>query len=195
LEYHEEVHEAVVIVQAQNQRINDASRALHARLRGILDEVAERRADEEFKNYQYPEPSEVDFPESPELEESPYSPVAEPDYNDRPLGLQAPPELEDVPSGPGPAVVGSHPALAQEQFPAAMTCSYCRVKGHQFSHACVREVVERLREQNTQVFAPRVRDDSVFLRAARHEQVEYFQDSDVRDGPVAPLPAPKRKRK
>ena len=74
-------------------------------------------------------------------------------------------------------------------------CSYCRVRGHQFSHdPCVREVVERLREQNAQVFAPRVRDDSVFLQA-RHEQVEYFQDSDVRDGPVAPLPAPKRKRK
>ena len=97
--------------------------------------------------------------------------------------------------GPEPAVVGSHPAPAQEELPAAMICSYCRVRGHQFSHdPCVREVVERLREQNTQVFAPRVRDDSVFLQA-RHEQVEYFQDSDVRDGPVAPLPAPKRKRK
>ena len=57
LEYQEEVLETVVAAQAQNKRVRDASRALHARLQGILDEVAERRADEDFKDYQYPEPS------------------------------------------------------------------------------------------------------------------------------------------
>ena len=99
LEYHEEVKDTLFVVQAQSQRVRDASRALHARLQGILEEVAERRADMEFKDYQYPEPSEVDSPESPELEDSPYSPVAEPEYNERPLGLQALPRPEDVPPG------------------------------------------------------------------------------------------------
>jgi hypothetical protein len=129
LEYQEEILETVVIVQAQSQRARDVSRTLHARLQGILEEVAERRADEEFKDYQYPEPSEVDSPESPELEDSPYSPVANPEYNERPLGLQALPRLVDVPPGvhdeflldnappdPEPAVVGSHPEPAQEEL-------------------------------------------------------------------------------
>ena len=111
LEYHEEVKDTLFVVQAQSQRVRDASRALHARLQGILDEVAERRADDEFKDYQYPGPPEVDSPESPELEDSPHSPVYSPIPQSCPYPtpkLQALPRPEDVPPGvhedvpPGP---------------------------------------------------------------------------------------------
>ena len=113
LQYHEEIKDTFFVVQAQSQRVRDASRALHARLQGILEEVAERQADEEFKDYQYPEPSEVGSPESPELEDLPsYSPIPQSWRTSSPLGLRALPRSEDVPPGvhedvpPGPEVVG-----------------------------------------------------------------------------------------
>ena len=55
--------------------------------------TAQSQAHEEFDDYQYPEFSDV---ESPEREDSP---EPEPHYNERPLGLQALPRLEDVPPG------------------------------------------------------------------------------------------------
>jgi hypothetical protein len=96
--YFAEVQETTVIMQAQNLRVKDAGRALHARLQNVLEDVTARLAAEEFKDYSYPgdhdEVSGNSGADSPELEDSP-----DPEFDERPLSLQAPPRLEDVPPG------------------------------------------------------------------------------------------------
>ena len=152
LEYQEEVLETVVAAQAQNKRVRDASRALHARLQGILDEVAERRADEDFKDYQYPEPSGVGSPEPSEVE----SPELE--CYERPLDQ---PSLESDPRGV-PDVPSPSPLVSRRY------CNYCCEWGHEYSLAsCVGGVEDILRTQGGHLFAPRVRDDGAFLQVKR----------------------------